>query len=267
IAEHSAFLGGKVTFAANTSWQEVTVPNLEDLSGISMDENNAIYQMVIDGITHIRKKYGDLLAPQVRGTSGALEIANALRGNDFFYDFYEDPDNLKKLLAVCRDAIIWYYNKQLEAAGDYYGGVVTGFGQWLEGRPLGHLSEDTTTMISLAQYEEFGRPYTQAICDQFDDAFIHTHAMSERCLGAISHIKGIKVMELSSDPNTDRAIEVYRRNKNEFDAIPVLCLTQKEIEQNMALLKSQKTIIWYEAQTVQEAQEICALVRTQLPVE
>ena len=51
----------------------------------------------------------------------------------------------------------------MEAAGDVYGGVVTGFGEWLPGRGLGHVSEDTTTMISLEQFEEFGRPRTERI--------------------------------------------------------------------------------------------------------
>ncbi len=267
IAEHSAFLGGEVTYAPDTSWQEVTVTDLEDISGVAMDENNDIYQMVVGGIAYIREKYGALFAPQVRGTSGVLEIANTLRGNDFFYDFYEDPENLKKLLEYCKDAIIWYYQKQLDAAGDYFGGVVTGFGQWFKGKPIGHLSEDTTTMISLEQYEEFGKPYTQEICDHFDDAFIHTHALSERCIETISQIKGIKAMELSTDPNTERAIEVYKRHKDGFDAIPVLCLKKEEIYQNIELLKSQKTIIWYEAETLDDAQEICDFVRKELPVQ
>lgn len=267
IAEHSAFLGGKVVYAPDTSWQEETVPNLADLSRVKMDESNEAFQMIVGGIAYARAQYGNVFAPQVRGVSGVLEIANTLRGSEFFYDFYEDPDSLKTLLALCKDAIIWYYNKQLDAAGDYYGGVVTGFGQWMEGRPIGHMSEDTTTMISLAQYEEFGRPYTQEICNHFDGAFIHTHALSERCVPSISQIHGIRLMELSSDPNTDRAIEVFKRQKDSFEAIPVLCLKKEEILQNMDLLRTQKTVIWYEADTLADAQEICTLVREKLPVQ
>ena len=40
---------------------------------------------------------------------------------------------------------------------------------------------------------------------------MHTHALSEHSLPAIASIPGIRAMELSSDPNTDRAVEVPGR--------------------------------------------------------
>ena len=103
----------------------------------------------------------------------------------------------------------------MEAAGDVYGGVVTGFGEWLPGRGLGHVSEDTTTMISLEQFEEFGRPRTERIFRKFDEVFIHMHALSERCLASVASLPNIRLMELSSDPNTDRAVEVWKRSRGE----------------------------------------------------
>lgn len=266
IAEHSAFLGGSVQYEADTSWQEVVIHDLADLSGIAMDESNDIYKMVVDGIAYIKRQYGQQFVPMVRGTSGVLEIANALRGNELFYDFYEEPENLHKLLAFCRDAIIWYYNKQLDAAGLFAGGTLTGFGEWLEGRAIGHMSEDTTTMISDELYREFGLPYTQSICDAFDGAFMHTHALGEHCLSTIAHLKGLRAMEISSDPNTERAVVVYKRQKENLPVIPTLCLTKEEIMENIALLKEQKTIIWYEAGTVQDAKEICDFVQRELPI-
>lgn len=266
IAEHSSFLGGVVEYSDETSWHHVLLEQIGDLSQLSMSMENDTYQMVVGGIAYIREKYGDLFAPMVRGTSGVLEIANALRGNDFFCDFYEYPQETHALLKYCQDAILWYYGKQLDAAGEFMGGVVTGFGEWLPGRPIGHMSEDTTAMISRELYEEFGRPYTQHICGQFDGAFMHTHALSAHCLGSIGDIRGIQIMEISSDPNTDRAIEVYRRHKAEIKPIPVLNLTAKEITDNMDLLKTQKTLLWYQADTVKEAEEICQLVKKELPI-
>ncbi len=266
IAEHSAFLGGEVEYSDSTSWHHQVIQDIEDISGLSKDENNDIYKMVIGGIAYLKSKYGDILAPMVRGTSGVLEIANTLRGNDFFYDFYESPDELKALLAYCEDAIIWYYNKQLDAAGDFYGGTVTGFGEWLPGKAIGHMSEDTTTMISLECFEEFAREHTKKISRCFDGTFMHTHALSERCLESIANIDNIKIMEISSDPNTDRAIEVYKRNKDKIKPIPVLNLTREEIIENMPLLKGQKTIIWYDAPTIEDAIQVCEYVKKELPI-
>ena len=221
IAEHSAFLGGVVDYGADTSWHHSCVTDLCDLSNLSTSEDSDIYEMVVGGIVYIKENYGHLFAPSVRGSSGVLEIANALCGNEFFYHFYEYPDQLKTLLEYCEKSLIWYYNKQLDAAGTFFDGTVTGFGEWLSGRPIGHISEDTTTMISQSIFEEFGKPYTQRIVDCFDGAFMHTHALSEPCLPSIADIKGVKIMEISSDPNTQRAIDVYRRIKDQITPIPV----------------------------------------------
>ena len=227
IAEHSAFLGGKVTFGEDTSWQDPVLEDACGLSALAMDEANQSLRLVVDGIAYLRERYEGQFFPMTRGVSGALEMANTLRGSDFFYDFYEDPDALKELLKYCAHALVWYYDKQLEAAGQVFGGTITGFGEWLPGRAVGQLSEDTTTMISRAQFEEFGRPLTQEICTHYDSAFMHTHALSEHSLPAIASIPGIRAMELSSDPNTDRAVEVYKRNREALAGpVPVLRLTR-----------------------------------------
>ena len=212
------------------------------------------------------KSYSNVF--HANGGSAAFSVmANTLRGSDFFYDFYEDPDALKELLKYCAHALVWYYDKQLEAAGQVFGGTITGFGEWLPGRAVGQLSEDTTTMISRAQFEEFGRPLTQEICTHYDSAFMHTHALSEHSLPAIASIPGIRAMELSSDPNTDRAVEVYKRNREALAGpVPVLRLTRGEIESNFELLKSQKTIVWYDASCMEDAQDMAALFAREFPV-
>ena len=48
--------------------------------------------------------------------------------------------------------------------------------------------------------------------------------------------------------------------------IPVLRLTRAEIESNMDLLKSQKTVVWYDAACMEDAQDMCALFARELPV-
>ena len=151
IAEHSAFLGGKVTFGEDTSWQDPVLEDACGLSALAMDEANQSLRLVVDGIAYLRERYEGQFFPMTRGVSGALEMANTLRGSDFFYDFYEDPDALKELLKYCAHALVWYYDR-LEAAGQVFGGTITGFGEWLPGRAVGQLSEDTTTMISRAQF-------------------------------------------------------------------------------------------------------------------
>lgn len=267
IAEHSAFLGGEVSYAEDTSWHHQLMDSPDELDRISLSEDNAIYRMVVGGIAYIRERYGDVFLPKVRGISGPLDVVNMLRGNDFFYDLMDEPEAMDALLARCTELIIRYYGMQLDAAGLVMGGSLTGFGEWLPGRSVGHMSEDATTMISPRQFEQFGRPYTAKICAAFEHAMMHTHALGERCLPAIASIPNLTLMEISTDPNADRAIEVYKRMRDQLSQVtPILLLTADELRGNLPLFKQQKTVIWYEADTLEEAQDICALVRRELPV-
>ncbi|MGI6672118.1 MAG: uroporphyrinogen decarboxylase family protein [Christensenellales bacterium] len=267
IAEHSAFLGGEVSYAEDTSWHHQLMDDPGELDKISLDENNDIYRMVVGGIAYIKERYGDTFLPRVRGISGPLDVINMLRGNDFFYDLMDEPEAVDALLERCTDLIIEYYNRQLDAAGLVMGGSLTGFGEWLPGRSVGHMSEDATTMLSVAQFERFGRPHTARICQAFDHAMMHTHALGERCLPSIASIPHLTLMEISNDPNADRAIEVYRRTKDNLSGVvPILPLNAQEIRDHLELLKQIKSVLWYEAQTLEEAQEICAFVRRELPV-
>lgn len=267
IAEHTAFLGGSVGYGRDTSWHHPMLEAPGELEKLKLDENHPMFQMVIKGIGYLRDKYSDDFFPMVRGAAGALEMANTLRGSDFFYDFYEEPDDLKRLLDFCADALVWNYEHQLNAAGDVFGGVVTGFGEWLPGRALGHVSEDTTTMISLEQFEEFGRPRTERVYRKFDSVFLHMHALSERCLESVASLPNLQLLEISSDPNTDRAVDVWKRHREKMTrVIPVLRMTRAEILANMEMLKTQKTVVWYDAGSMEDAKDMCALFARELPV-
>ena len=46
IAEHSAFLGGKVTFGEDTSWQDPVLEDACGLSALAMDEANQSLRLV-----------------------------------------------------------------------------------------------------------------------------------------------------------------------------------------------------------------------------
>ena len=80
-------------------------------------------------------------------------------------------------------------------------------------------------------------------------------------------LPNLLLMELSSDPNTDRAVEVWKRSRERLaPVIPVLRLTHPEIGANMELLKIRKTVVWYHASCMEDAQDMCTLFARELPV-
>ena len=267
IAEHTAFLGGEVEFTADTSFNHQILTDWKDLDRLKLDENHPWLRMVIDGIKYYRERWGDKLAAKLRGADGPMDIANIVRGNDLFTDVYDHPEELHKLMALCADAVRFTMDRQLAQVTRLEGGVITGFDIWLPEPCCGHLSDDASCMISAENYAEFGLPYMREVCAGYENVMLHTHSLGKKNLPQFASIPQIKWLQISSDPNSDAAIDVYREYENVLrDKIVVVELTHSEIESNIDLLKRNKTHIWHVASSLEAARETVQLVRRELSV-
>jgi hypothetical protein len=268
IAEHTAFLGGEVEFAGGTSFNHQILKDWDDFPKLKLDENHPWLRLVLDGIRHCRENWGGKFAAKLRGADGPLDIANIIRGNDLFMDVYDHPDELHKLMDFCAAAARFTLDRQLREASVLEGGVVTGFDIWLPLPCAGHLSDDPACMMSVENYAEFGLPYLKKVCAAYENVMLHTHSLGKKNLPQFASVPQIKWLQISSDPKSDRAIDVYREYENVLrDKIVVVELSHKEIEDNLDLLRRNKTIIWHAAPSMEKARETVALVRRELPVK
>jgi len=262
IAEHTAFVGGKVDFSEETSWHHQVMKTYDDIDKISLDKNNIYLKLVIDGIKYIKEKSKGRFFTKFRGADGPMDIANVIRGNDMFYDIFEYPNELKNLMEFCSNAVMFTLNQQKEIVDVIDGGVITGFDVWMENNSVGHISEDASTMISVDQYNEFARPYTENMAKNYDHVFMHIHSLGDHNLPGIVSIDNIDIVEISNDPNSKRAIDVYKEYiKFLQDKVVCVLLTKKELIDNLEFLKKHKTIIWYEADSIKEALEVISIAR------
>jgi hypothetical protein len=267
ISEHTAFIGGSVEFSDTTSWHKQYLTDFNNLCMLKLEEDNVWLRAVADGIRYMKQKLAGRAAVKLRGGSCPLDIANALRGNEIFTDFYDDEYKVHELLEFCTIAEKWMFDHQLEAAGDFYGGVISGFDVWLPGHSVGHLAEDTSCLCSPDIYMEFGLPYTKKLLEGYDCAFMHTHALGRHSLSHIASIEKIKFIEISSDPNCERAIEIYKKMAEVLkDKIVIVELTYDEIKDNLEFLKNSRTIIWHSARDIDEAMDTVKLVREHLSI-
>lgn len=265
IAEHSAFMGGEVSFTENTSWHHQYVEDYSNYTLSKMDESNIWRNIVIEGMKYLKSKVKDEFFVRYRGADGPLDIVNALRGNDIFYDFYDEEDGILELTSKSADAIIYMLKEQQKIVTQYKGFVISGFDVLMPVGYAGHLSVDATTMLSDEMFRKFEIPFLERIADSFDGLFFHTHSVGSHVLPAISEIKKIKFMEISNDPNAPRSIEIYKKYEEALkDKIVIVTLNQDEIKDNINFLQDKRTIIWYDATTVDEAKRAVELVRTRL---
>lgn len=264
IAEHTAFIGGEAEYGDQTSWHHPFIIDwAKDRQKAKLDENNIWLRLVLDGIEYLADKCDGSYAVKLRGAEGAMDIANIARGNEMFYDFFEYPDELHEFLDFCAKAARYTLCKQTEAAGNYMGGIITGFDVWLPGNSTGHLSEDASVMISPGQFREFGLLHTNKITAGFEHVFMHTHSAGIHNIPEIAKIDNVDYLEISNDPSAPRSIEVYKEIADKLENMTiVVSVTIDEIKDNIEFLADRKTILWYDAMTLKDAKEAIAIARS-----
>ena len=263
IAEHSAFVGGKVVFGANTSYHQHPIEEWEDFYKLSLDENNENFRLLLDSMEYLksREKEAGFIAV-LRGGEAPMDMANALRGNDLFTDFYDEPEMVRRLMEFCTEAGKFTFRHQLDIIGQRGGGVMTGMNLWLPGKSIGHLSEDASCMCSPEIYREFGKPYTEKLLEDYDFTVMHTHGMGSHILPEIAAIEKIKWIEISADPNQPRPVELYRRYACYLEGkITVIPMTPQEFMENREFLEGRKTVVQMDVSDLEEGRRVVDAVK------
>jgi len=261
IAEHTAFLGGEVTFSDITSFQHQICEQLEDFRKLKLERENTWLRLVVDGMAYMREKWGEYIPIRLRGADGPSDIANAIRGNDFFYDIYDDPEVVDELLQFCVKAANFTFELQRSEATKVGDGCINGFGIWMPGKCAGHISEDFSTMISKEIYEEIFFSSLKKFSENYDTVMLHTHSLGHRMIPLFAEIEKIKIIEISSDPNAERAVDVFRKYHDQLsEKVVVVKPTYEELLEMTDVLECSKTLICYDAKDEEDAKRVLAAV-------
>ncbi len=263
IAEHTSFLGGVVDYTPDTSYNHTICPTWEDVEKLKLDPENPRLKMITDGIRYYRENWGDKFVPKLRGADGPSDIVNIVRGNEIFYDVYDEPEKVKALVDFCADAARFYLEAQKTAAGKVAGGYVTGFDIWLDGNSIGQLSEDASCMMSPDIFEELFLDGLKKTCAGYDSAMLHMHSLGKVMLPIFASVPQIKAIEISNDPNADRCFDVWRQYEKELAGkVVIMTPTAEELRANADIIKRNKCLIWYYAKTLAEAEDAVKFVRS-----
>ena len=261
IAEHTAFLGGAVDFTKTTTFQHTICEEIEDIYRLKLDRENLWIRLVVDGIRYMNEKWSEFIPVRMRGADGPADIANAIRGSELFYDIYDNPEILGDMMAFCSKAVQFTLDLQRKEATKIGDGCITGFGLWMPGKCMGQLSEDVSTMLSVDAYEEHFLPAFKDCIRDCDGAMLHVHSLGHRMIPLFAGLDQIKLMEISSDPNAERAVEIFRKYHDELkDKVVIIEPTYEELCDMGDLLSSSKTIVWYEAKDEDDVKRALAAV-------
>ncbi|MFO7636297.1 MAG: uroporphyrinogen decarboxylase family protein [Clostridia bacterium] len=128
---------------------------------------------------------------------GPFDTAHIAYGDRIFYEIHDDPGFLHHLLELSCEAIIL----GMEACLEYMpGDMVPHYNSLVIPRSLGgiKISEDTSTLLSREQIQEFVVPYTQRILEHFGGGYIHYCGKNPGLMEEILHLPQVRGLNLGN---------------------------------------------------------------------
>ncbi len=147
----------------------------------------------------------------VNDTQGPMDIAHLIRGDEIFYDPYDDPEFTDHLMNLSVEAYIKVTEYIKSLTGEPHS---TGYHQPFYMAKGGvRVCEDTSTLFSPDLIDRFIIPYTKRVCDHFGGAFIHYCGKNDYFLEAIlANVPSCKYINLGN-PEKHDIVDVIRRIK------------------------------------------------------
>ena len=256
-----------ITFTAETSWAEESIGDWSDLDSLEVGRENrwtrAIRRAVARGVDLCDGDY----VPSTMAHFAPSDMANAARGNQLFYDLYDSPDELRRLLELCADSTVWLQRElrkiaPLVAGSDASTPGSSGAGIWMPGEAP-FMSEDAADLCSPQAYVDFFRPATQRILDALGGAVIHHHVIGSAVHPQIAKLRGLSALQISEDPNRPSPIhlseELVEAHPIELPLI-VEC-EAAEVEPFLDILSRARVILQIRIRNKDEGRDVMKLIR------
>lgn len=195
---HSHILGCEVRYS-ECNPPQVICANLSDeeinrLSPLKLDDS-AAWRTVQRQINWLMKEYGYVL-PCIN-LMGIHNIALDIRGQQLFFDYYENPDLAHKLFGVCTDLSIDIGRRLKSLSGNVSSGVSSIIAHTVPNVYL--TSNCTVDMVSLTIYEKFLLQYDNLLSDNFQPFGIHHCGKSmEHVAGGYAKVRNLSVAEVGA---------------------------------------------------------------------
>lgn len=252
IGDYSAFVGGDISFAADTSWSKPILDSIEGYKQLKPLGTAPWYRKFLDICERLLIASEKSGIPFMRGFFSPMDLAGALRGENLYYDFYDAPEALHGLLDYCADATIQFAEDIYRLARKYLGG--TKYGMWLFNGKI-NMSEDISCMISADQYREFSAPYTQKVIDHFGTGHMHTHSRAMYLVKEICSLRNVTKLWLATDPNQPKPIEHLSELVEDAGSVclAIDCECFNEIEKNIDQLHKGNFSLCLPVKTTEEA--------------
>jgi len=205
----AAFItGGDVIFEHSTTY--TTGPVLktwDNLDTLRFDSGNRWISFALDFWRGVESEYVDGIAVTPNVFRSPLDLANDIRGNDLFLDFYDDSQSVEKCLDFCVESIIELdklFRSEIHILREAPGGV---WGIALPSPGMMFLNGDPIDLISEEMGYRFNNSSVERLIDYAGALYLHHHSIGVSRAKSVSKIQGLSVQEILQDPNGPRLLE------------------------------------------------------------
>jgi Uroporphyrinogen decarboxylase (URO-D) len=199
-------------FGLNYEWPEGQAPAVPTIfnsvkEALERDivpiEETEIGKRTLEMIEYFLDQTKGKVPMSLTDTQSPLDTASFMvEVNSFFMSFFDNPEEIKQLLAVIADLLIGFTKKQMELIGDALVWPGHGFPSSREFSGLG-MSDDSMIMISGEQYEDVEKPYMEKVGEHFGGAVFHSCGNWVGKADAVKSISNLVMADSACGAQTD----------------------------------------------------------------
>ncbi|MEJ2587078.1 MAG: dihydropteroate synthase [Deltaproteobacteria bacterium] len=157
---------------------------------------------MIRQINYLKEKYGTVVGDI--NTTGVQNLALKIRGDQLYFDFFENPDLCHHLLDICTQCVIQLFQFNHETTGTGAVDVTP-----MCDPTLYVIPNCTAEQISNATYEKFILPYDNRVADACHPLGIHHCGSINEVLPGYAKVHHLKFVEIGFGSDVKRAREVF----------------------------------------------------------
>ncbi len=205
----SLFTGGQVHFEEYTSYSKDTfIKTWDDIDKLRFDPDNRWVEYDLQFWRGFASAYTPGVAASPHFFRAPLDLANDLRGNQIFYDLYDAPEQVDRLVTKCTDITIeaaHYIRSQIPLLNEIPSGI---WGMATSDSDLIVINGDPVDLISIEMGERFNHPHIDRIGREAGKVFFHHHTLGVSRVSSVATMEGIMVQNFIYDPKAPKILDI-----------------------------------------------------------
>jgi hypothetical protein len=164
---------------------------------------SSIGKKTLDMIDYFLEKTGGRIPMSLTDTQSPLNIACGIVDmSGFFFEMFDNPEAVKKLLLLLAELLADFTNEQIEHIGRALVWPGHGFASCRDFEGLG-MSDDNALMISTEQYLEFAAGAVESAGKNFGGSVFHSCGNWSDKVGMVKKIPGLRMVDGAFSAATD----------------------------------------------------------------